>query len=50
MENPLNITSNEIRVGLGTTVSDDRYVLGNTFFQGTAQTELLKEIFDWSWC
>ena len=36
MENPLNITSNEIRVGLGTTVSDNRYVLGNTFFQGTS--------------
>ena len=36
MENPLNITSKEIRVGLGTTVSDARYSLGNTFFQGTA--------------
>jgi len=35
MENPLNIASNEIRVGLGTTLSDNRYVLGNTFFQGT---------------
>ncbi len=34
-ENPLNISSNEIRVGLGTTVADNRYVLGNTFFQGT---------------
>ena len=33
--NPLNISSNEIRVGLGTTVADNRYVLGNTFFQGT---------------
>ena len=36
MENPLNISSNEIRVGLGTTVADNRYVLGNTFFQGTS--------------
>ena len=36
MENPLNITSKEIRVGLGTTVADDRYVLGNTFYQGTS--------------
>ena len=35
MENPLNITSNQIRVGLGTTIADNRYVLGNTFFQGT---------------
>ena len=35
MENPLNITSNEIRVGLGTTISDGRYALGNTFYQGT---------------
>ena len=35
-ENPLNISSNEIRVGLGTTVADDRYILGNTFFQGTS--------------
>ena len=36
MENPLNITSKEIRVGLGTTVADNRYVLGNTFYQGTS--------------
>ena len=36
MENPLNITSKEIRVGLGTTIADNRYVLGNTFFQGTS--------------
>ena len=36
MENPLNIISNDIRVGLGTTLSDARYSLGNTFFQGTA--------------
>jgi len=35
MENPLNVTSKEIRVGLGTTIADNRYVLGNTFFQGT---------------
>ena len=35
MENPLNIISNEIRVGLGTTISDGRYALGNTFYQGT---------------
>ena len=36
MENPLNITSKELRVGLGTTVADNRYVLGNTFYQGTS--------------
>jgi len=40
MENPLNIASNEIRVGLGTTVADDRYVLGNTFFQGTSTNRI----------
>jgi hypothetical protein len=34
--NPLNISSNQIRVGLGTTVADSRYTLGNTFFQGTS--------------
>ena len=33
MENPLNISSKEIRVGLGTTVADNRYVMGNTFSQ-----------------
>ena len=36
MQNPLNITSKEVRVGLGTTLHDDGYALGNTFFQGTA--------------
>ena len=39
MENPLNVSSNTIRVGLGTTVADDRYVLGNTFFQGTSSNQ-----------
>jgi hypothetical protein len=33
MENPLNISSKEIRVGLGTTIADNRYVMGNTFSQ-----------------
>jgi hypothetical protein len=33
MENPLNISSKEIRVGLGTTLADNRYVMGNTFSQ-----------------
>lgn len=40
MENPLNIASKEIRVGLGTTVADGRYVLGNTFFQGTSANRI----------
>lgn len=35
-ENPLNVFSNQIRVGLGTTVADDRYKLGNTFFQAAS--------------
>ena len=36
MENPLNITSKEIRVGLSTVISDGGYLLGNTFYQGTS--------------
>jgi len=36
MQNPLTITSKQVRVGLGTTLHDDGYALGNTFFQGTA--------------
>ena len=31
--NPLEISSRKIRVGLGTTVSDNGYVMGNTFYQ-----------------
>ena len=33
LNNPLNVISNQIRVGLGTTLADNRYELGNTFFQ-----------------
>ena len=33
LSNPLNVVSNQIRVGLGTTIADNRYSLGNTFFQ-----------------
>ena len=37
--NPLSLTSRSIRVGLGTTLSDTGYVVGNTFFQtGTNAT------------
>jgi len=34
VENPINIVSKQIRVGLGTTVHDAVYNVGNTFFQG----------------
>ena len=36
MNNPLNVVSNQIRVGLGTTLADNRYKLGNTFFQAAS--------------
>jgi len=36
MENPLNITSKQLRVGLSKTITDDGYALGNTFYQGTS--------------
>ena len=32
--NPINVVSKQIRVGLGTTVHDGEYELGNTFYQG----------------
>ena len=32
--NPINVVSKQIRVGLGTTVHEVDYELGNTFFQG----------------
>ena len=32
--NPINVVSKQIRVGLGTTVHDVEYELGNTFYQG----------------
>ena len=34
VQNPINVVSKQIRVGLGTTVHDVDYELGNTFFQG----------------
>ena len=38
LPNPINLTSRQIRVGLGTTVADV-YEIGNTFFQeGTNAT------------
>ena len=36
VDNPVNIVSKQLRVGLGTTVHDYEYELGNTFFQGSA--------------
>mgnify|MGYP001356506343 CR=1 FL=1 len=37
--NPLDISSKQVRVGLGTTLSDNGYVMGNTFYQeGTNAT------------
>ena len=36
LNNPLNVISNQIRVGLGTTLADNRYQLGNTFFQAAS--------------
>ena len=33
LSNPLNVVSNQIRVGLGTTIADNRYSLGNISFQ-----------------
>ena len=33
---PINVVSKQIRVGLGTTVHEVDYELGNTFFQGPA--------------
>ena len=39
LPDPISITSKTIRVGLGTTVADSGYVIGNTFFQdGTNAT------------
>ena len=39
MPDPISIQSKKIRVGLGTTVADSGYVIGNTFFQdGTNAT------------
>jgi hypothetical protein len=35
---PINVVSKQIRVGLGTTVHEVDYELGNTFFQGPAST------------
>ena len=37
--NPLELSSRQVRVGLGTTLSDNGYVMGNTFYQeGTNAT------------
>ena len=37
--NPLEISSRQVRVGLGTTLADNGYVMGNTFYQeGTNAT------------
>jgi len=39
LPDPINLTARQVRVGLGTTVADSGYVIGNTFFQdGTNAT------------
>ena len=38
-KNPIELSSRQVRVGLGTTLSDSNYVMGNTFYQhGTNAT------------